>query len=246
MYCKKCGTQLDDDSVYCHMCRTKVPTGRPPVDGDVIPPPPIEKNKSRDNNHAWRCSKCGCFIDHEPCIVCAKMPQTPVKPIRFANGDYGCPICKNKQSDGDYCNRCGQLFISQKPIVERKHSFPMAYFNFCIYFLFFFSGGSNAVTGLYYLTLFDTANGPLYFFYGLSLIVTGGLLFYLRFRLAEFKTDALTWFKAVRIGTLANNIFFLILLNELWAYMIIPFLLSGLIIAAEIEYFDKRESLFVY
>lgn len=232
MFCKKCGVRLDDDSKFCHICGTEQPAR------------PVEKASA----HTWRCDRCGHMIDHVPCIVCARGNQIPVPPYVLGNDRYRCPICNHEQSRTDYCRHCGQIFrASPKPKpTPATAQYPMAYFNFCIYFLFFFSGGSCLASGTLYFALSGQLDEPLYILFGMSTIAQGVLLFVLRFLMAYFKRGAVTWFIWIRWGSLGINLFFNLLISvDGFAYSIIPLLITALITSAEVEYFRNRESLFV-
>ncbi len=253
MYCKKCGIKIADDSVFCSVCGTKQDIIKIPTKEETDTPPTPPKSEKR---HKWMCNECGCLIDHEPCIVCARGPQTPVRPIIYGNSHFRCPACGELQDHSDYCHQCGQKFEPLYTAPTQPQCFQLKYYYFQTRFLFWFSALLCLISGFRSLNnqnlhantavaLLDLANCFL-------LVVVG-------YKMYNLTSDALKWYFPYKILIAILNFFassYSISGDLNYKYnstfrtyinisMLIGYAVVGAIIYAEYVYYKKRESLFV-
>ena len=94
MYCKKCGSQIDDDSRFCGFCGSSL------------------TNSNELNNNDFKCSNCGYYVSHDAdkCSNCGALFQ---EPGIVDNGLPICPRCGNKIS-GNFCGTCGYKMFNNK------------------------------------------------------------------------------------------------------------------------------------
>ncbi|MBR6548186.1 MAG: hypothetical protein IKT68_01455 [Clostridia bacterium] len=260
MYCFKCGINLSEGDQFCWSCGAKQrPYHKPTVfqtNASDCEPTTLSSHK------VWRCQQCGNWIDHDPCIVCNKENQIPVKPITMDDRIFGCPACGQLQIYRDYCHRCGQLFsVSPTPEKTTTESRPMAYYYFLKYVLL---PGSiiSLILGFVYLLLYfgisaDVKeytrllkylvgnsrleamawNGVLYVYSGITGIFSWNLL-------TSHKQKFLLVYLFTRIGGLIFNMLIGFLVNN-ELYTTIGVIVGSIIVLVEMNYFQKRSDLFV-
>lgn len=187
------------------------------------------------------CTKCGAQIDN----------------------DWQA-VCDNCNGKGTYQGVAPTTLLNQEP------TFSMKWYKFLIYFALFFAALLNLANGVNYITggiyevqtngdvnadmvyLVYEALKPVDVVFGLAMIGVAAFAIYTRMKLAKFKADGpnclYILYAAGAILTLIYNIVAFIITGEteiLSGSMIGSFITSGVMIALNYVYFNKRKALFV-
>lgn len=187
------------------------------------------------------CTKCGAQIDNDW--------QT---------------VCDNCNGKGTYQGVAPTTPLNQEP------TFSMKWYKFLIYFLLFFAALLNLANGVNYITgriyevqtngevnadmvyLVYEALKPVDVVFGLAMIGVAAFAIYTRMKLAKFKADGpnclYILYAAGAILTLIYNIVAFIVTGEtqiITGEMVGSFIGSGVVIALNYVYFNKRKALFV-